>query len=286
MEPNSWEKTCYNRVAEIYKLIENNEFNRKNIVSLIHELDVCKTDEFRKMQQEDKDLCKALESFESVQTPNLNWHNIEVSPTNRVNDVATYFDVNTNFMMEINLTKEANIVQNSNKQFEDITDKNRKEIFAGQSWFRKNTDLSAIKQNPNYVTRLTHTSPFKINEAGRKLTTLINTTSKLLFNSDESSKKQTDSNTSKTSLRIEQSNNVDKKDSLSIQTISMMSPLISFRSSQVSQLHKYSLMESDFDPSLSRASIITDIAEINTYDKQLNIFENGENNKFEKLEFS
>ncbi|KAF7409601.1 hypothetical protein HZH68_003982 [Vespula germanica] len=286
MEPNSWEKTCYNRVAEIYKLIENNEFNRKNIVSLIHELDICKTDEFRKMQQEDKDLCKALESFESVQTSNLNWHNIELSPTNRVNDIATYFDVNTNFMMEINLTKEANIVQNSNKQFGDITDKNRKETFAGQSWFRKNTDLSTIKQNPNYVTRSTHTSPFKIDEAGRKLTTLINTTSKLLFNSDESSKKQTDSNTSKTSLRIEQSNNVDKKDSLSIQTISMMSPLISFRSSQVSQLHKYSLMESDFDPSLSRASILTDIAGINTYDKQLNSFKNSENNKCDKLEFS
>ncbi|XP_043664602.1 mutS protein homolog 4-like [Vespula pensylvanica] len=286
MEPNSWEKTCYNRVAEIYKLIENNEFNRKNIVSLIHELDVCKTDEFRKMQQEDKDLCKALESFESVQTSNLNWHNMELSPTNRVNDIATYFDVNTNFMMEINLRKEANIVQNSNKQFGDITDKNRKETFAGQSWFRKNTDLSTIKQNPSYVTRSTHMSPFKINEAGRKLTTLINTTSKLLFNSDESSKKQTDSNTSKTSLRIEQSNNVDKKDSLSIQTISMMSPSISFRSSQVSQLHKYSLMESDFDPSLSRASILTDIAGINTYDKQLNIFKNSENNKCEKLEFS
>lgn len=284
MEPNSWEKTCYDRVAEMYKLIEYNEFNRKNIVGLIHELDVCNTDEFRRMQQEDKDLCKALESFESVQTSNLNWHNIELSPTNRINDIVTYFDVNTNVMMETNLTKETNIIQNSNKQFRDITDENQKETLGRQFRFGKDNDLSTIRQNSSYVTRSTHTSPFTINEAGRKLTTLINTTSKLLYNSDESSKKQTDSNTSKSvpsSLQFEQSNNVDKKESLSIQTISTMSPLTSFRCSQVSQLRKYSLMESDFDP-LSGMSTLSDISGINTCEEQQNIFKNTESNKFEK----
>ncbi|KAI4499916.1 hypothetical protein M0802_004786 [Mischocyttarus mexicanus] len=298
-EPNSWEKTCYDRVAAMYKLIENNEFNRKNIVGLIHELDVCYTAEFKKMQQEEKALCEALESFESTQQvqpaqspAHLNWHNIEMSSKNQLNDTtATYFDMNTTVRMETIETEEVNAKQNLNIQFRDIVDENQQNSLGAQSsWFTKDTNLKAFKQNRSFVTRSPHSSPFKINETNNQITTMMNTASKLFFNSDELLKKQTDSNVSIKSVpklfKFDPPNIVDKKDSVSMETMSVMSPIISFRCSQISQFHKYSLMESEVDLSLTNTSTLTDFTGINTHDRQLNIFTKPDNNVLEKMEFS
>ncbi|XP_043502294.1 mutS protein homolog 4-like [Polistes fuscatus] len=297
-EPNSWEKTCYDRVAAMYKLIENNEFNRRNIVGLIHELEY--TAEFKKMQQEEKALCEALESFESTQLAqpaqptqpaHLNWHDIEMSSKNQLNDTtATYFDMNTTVRMETNETEEVNSRRNLNKQFRDLVDENQQNSFGAQSWFIKDTDLKTLNQNPSFVTQSPHSSPFKINETSNQITTMMNTTSKLFFTSDELLKKQTDLNTSiksvPTLFKFDPPNIVDKKDSASMETMSVMSPIVSFRCSQISQFQKYSLMESDADISLTNATTLTDFTGINTRDRQINIFTKPDNNSFEKLEFS
>ncbi|KAK2584262.1 hypothetical protein KPH14_006669 [Odynerus spinipes] len=288
-EPNSWEKICYDRVAEMYKLIENNEFNRKNIIDLVHGLDICNTDEFKKMQEEDRELCRALESFESVQTCNLTWSNIELSPTVPANDKSAYFQPDPNIELKTSLSNTEDVKRNFNEQFENIVDENRPNKLGSQFLFEKGSDLVTSKEKPNFTSSLTHTSLCKNNEANYHETTLINTASKLLFHGDGSSKTATDSVTSKTilnTLHFQNINNTDKKDSSSVKTMSFMSPLISFRCSQVSQPYEYSPMDEDFNPSLSNVSTLTEITGISTCLKEGKYFKNNENETIEKLELS